>query len=371
MAYEVELAWPRQLEGVVVTRYGHGVECQWIEVVEAAHPVPDEAGQRAAARILAVAESLGPEDHLLCLISGGGSALLAAPVEGVSLADKQAVNRALLKSGANIHQMNIVRKHLSAIKGGRLAAASYPAATTTLLISDVPGDDPSTVASGPTVGDPSTLEQARGVLESLGVDVPTSVRAALLDERNETPCIDDPRLALSQVDVLACAQDALRAASELAAEAGVTPAVLGDTVEGEARDVAQVYAALVRQIRAHAQPFSVPCVLLSGGETTVTVRGAGRGGRNAEFLLALAIALDGMEGVYALACDTDGIDGTEDNAGCICGPDTLTRARQHGLDANDALADNDGYRFFEALDDLIVTGPTLTNVNDFRAILIV
>ncbi|MFT5391036.1 MAG: glycerate 2-kinase, partial [Gammaproteobacteria bacterium] len=345
--------------------------CQWIEVVEAAHPVPDEAGQAAAARILALAESLGPEDHLLCLISGGGSALLAAPVEGVSLADKQAVNRALLKSGANIHQMNIVRKHLSAIKGGRLAAASYPATTTTLLISDVPGDDPSTVASGPTVGDPSTLEQARDVLASFGVDAPPSVRAALLDTRNETPGVDDPRLARSQVHVLACAQDALRAASELATAAGVTPVVLGDTVEGEARDVALVYAALVRQIRAHAQPFSPPCVLLSGGETTVTVRGDGRGGRNAEFLLALAIALDGMEGVYALACDTDGIDGTEDNAGCICAPDTLTRARQHGLDAKGALADNDGYGFFEALDDLIITGPTRTNVNDFRAILIV
>ena len=370
MARAIERRWSGELEGLVVTRYGHAVPCERIEVVEASHPVPDAAGQAAARRILELCEDLNADDRLLCLISGGGSALLAAPVEGVTLDDKQAVNRALLRSGANIHQMNIVRKHLSAVKGGRLAAACYPAPSTTLLISDVPGDDPSTVASGPTVADPSTLADARDVLARFDVRVPSAVTDALRDAENETVKPGDPRLASAEVITLANAHDALEQAGAVARAAGIQAVNLGDTVEGEARDVALVYAALVRQIQRYRNPFAPPVVLLSGGETTVTVRGEGRGGRNAEFLLALSLALDGQPGVYAISCDTDGIDGSEDNAGCVMSPDTL--ARVHSLDMNPKheLADNNAYRVFEACGDLVVTGPTLTNVNDFRAILV-
>jgi len=370
MARTVEAHWKGDLSGLVVTRYGHGEPLRHIELVEAAHPVPDRAGREAASRILQMVQGLTADDLVLCLISGGGSALLALPAPGITLEDKQAVNRALLKSGANITEMNCVRKHLSAIKGGRLAAAAAPARVVSLLISDVPGDDPSVIASGPTVADPTTFADARAVLEKYGVTPPPSVQAHLEAARDETPKPGDPRLARNETVVLVNAQDALEAAAERARAEGVTPYILSDCIEGEARDVALVHAAIARQIAVRGQPVAAPCVLLSGGETTVTVRGNGRGGRNAEFLLALTLALDGLPGVYAGAFDTDGIDGTEDNAGALTAPDSLARAASIGIDSKQRLADNDGYGFFCALDDLLITGPTRTNVNDFRAILI-
>jgi glycerate 2-kinase len=374
MAQAVEAHWRGPLSGLVVTRYGHGAPCKAIEVVEAAHPVPDAAGRRAASRILETVRGLTPEDLVLCLVSGGGSALLAAPAEGLTLEDKQAVNRALLKSGANITEMNCVRKHLSAIKGGRLAAACAPAKVVTLLISDVPGDDPSVIASGPTVPDPTTFADALAVLAKYGITGPRAVLQHLHAARDESPKPGDPRFAHAEVVMLATAQDALRAAAEVARAAGVAPVILGDSIEGEARDVAAVHAGIARQVaRYGAQVGSIaapPCVLISGGETTVTVRGDGRGGRNAEFLLALAVALDGHPGVAAIAADTDGIDGSEDNAGALLGPDSVARAAALQLNAKQRLAANDGYGFFAALGDLVQTGPTRTNVNDFRAILI-
>lgn len=370
MARAVEDNWQGPLEGLVVTRYGHGVPTQRVEVVEASHPNPDEAGQRAATRILALARSLGPDDLLLCLISGGGSALLALPADGVTLADKQAVTKALLRSGATIAEINAVRKHLSAIKGGRLAAAAAPARVLALLISDVPGDDPSVIASGPTVPDPTSFEDARAVLAKYGIAPPESVRAHLASANDETPKPGDPRLATSRLVMVATPQDALEAAASLARDAGYQPLILGNAIEGEARDVALVHAGMARQVVMHQQPVAAPCVLLSGGETTVTIRGSGRGGRNGEVALALAVALGGEQRVWAIACDTDGIDGVEDNAGAIVRPDTLTRASAAGLDAKAMLANNDAYGFFSALGDLVVTGPTRTNVNDFRAVLI-
>jgi hydroxypyruvate reductase len=374
MAQAVEAHWRGPLSGLVVTRYGHGAPCTRIEVVEAAHPVPDAAGRRAADRILETVRGLTADDLVLCLISGGGSALLAAPAEGLTLEDKQAVNRALLRSGANITEMNCVRKHLSAIKGGRLAAAAAPARVITLAISDVPGDDPSVIASGPTVPDPTTFADALAVLAKYGISEPRAVIEHLRAARQETPKPGDPRLAGSEVVMLATAQDALRAAADVARAAGVAPVILGDSIEGEARDVAAVHAGIARQVaRYGAQVGSIaepPCVLVSGGETTVTVRGKGRGGRNAEFLLALAVALDGHPGISAIAADTDGIDGSEDNAGALLAPDSIGRAAALGVSAKARLADNDGYGFFAALGDLVTTGPTRTNVNDFRAILI-
>lgn len=370
MAQTVENHWPGPLQGLVVTRYGHGAPCQRIAVVEAAHPVPDTAGQQAAARILAMVQGLGPDDLVLCLISGGGSALLALPAPGLTIDDKRAVNRALLRSGANIAEINCVRKHLSAIKGGRLAVAAAPARVVSLLISDVPGDDPAVIASGPTVADPTTFADAREVLAKYGIDEPEAVLSHLKDARVETPKPGDARLARVETKLVARPQDALAAAAAVAREARVTPIILGDSIEGEAREVALVHAGIARQVRRHDQPAPAPAVLLSGGETTVTVRGKGRGGRNAEFLLALAVALNGAPGIHAIACDTDGIDGTEDNAGALLGPDSLLRASRLGVDARRMLADNDGYGYFAALGDLIVTGPTRTNVNDFRAILI-
>ena len=374
MALAVEREWSarghRPPSGVVVTRYGHAVDCRHVEVIEAAHPVPDAAGLAAARRILGLAEGLGPEDLLLCLVSGGGSALLAAPAAGVTLEEKQAINRALLASGANITEMNTVRKHLSRVKGGRLATASHPARSHAVLISDVPGDDPATIASGPTVADPTTVADARKVAERYGVDLPPSVEAWWAAAESETPKPGDPRLARSTVEVVASAQQALEAAARVAREAGFEPLILGDAIEGEAREVALVHAGIARQVRRWGQPVRPPCVLLSGGETTVTVRGAGRGGRNAEFLLALAAALDDLPGVFALAADTDGIDGTESNAGAVYRPGLIARARTAGLDPGAALAANDGYGFFAALGATIETGPTLTNVNDFRAIVI-
>jgi hydroxypyruvate reductase len=368
MAKAVEDHWPGPLSGLVVTRYGHGLPCQRIEVVEASHPVPDAAGQHAARRILAMAGGLSEDDLVLCLVSGGASALLAIPGDGLTLADKQAVNRALLKSGANIAEMNCVRKHLSAIKGGRLAAAAHPAKVVTLLISDVPGDDPSVIGSGPTVGDPSTRLDALAVMHKYGIDAPAALQL-LGSPASETPKPDDPRLARCETRMLGTMQAALQAAAELARKEGLTPIVLGD-LEGEARDVALVHAGIARQIARHGQPSPPPAVILSGGETTVTVRGQGRGGRNAEFLLALAVALDGHPGISAVAGDTDGIDGTEDNAGALLTPDSLARAAAKGINAKAMLANNDGYGFFSQLGDLIVTGPTRTNVNDFRAILV-
>ena len=370
MARAVEDHWQGPLAGLVVTRYGHGVATRHIEVIEASHPVPDAAGAAAAARILALAEAAGPDDLVLCLMSGGGSALLALPAEGLTLADKQAVGRALLRSGAAIDEINTVRKHLSAIKGGRLALAAAPARVLTLAISDVPGDDPAMIASGPTLADPTTCAQALAVLDKYGIAAPASVRDHLRGALDETPKPGDYRLAESKAVTIATPMMSLSAAAELASAHGVTPLILGDAIEGEARVVAAQMAARALRIARGEDGIRRPCVLISGGETTVTVRGGGRGGRNAEFLLALAIALNSAPGVRAIACDTDGVDGSEDNAGAVMGGDTLARAAALGLDPAARLAENDAYGFFAALNDLMMTGPTRTNVNDFRAILI-
>ncbi len=370
MARAFEDHWPGDLPGLVVTRYGHGVPCKRVEIVEAAHPVPDAKGEGAARRILGMVKGLTEDDLVVALISGGGSALLSLPAEGLSLADKQAVNRALLASGASIVEMNCVRKHLSAIKGGRLAAAAWPARVVTLLISDVPGDDPAIVASGPTVSDPTTFADARAILSKYGISPPPSVAVHLVAQRDETPKPGDPRLARAETHLIARPQASLTAAAAVAEAAGVAPLILGDFIEGELREVAKVFAGIAQQVRRYGQPCRAPCVLLSGGETTVTLRGAGRGGRNVEFLLALAIALRGQPETWAIAGDTDGVDGAEEIAGAIVAPDTISRAARVGLRAADRLADNDAHAFFEALGDQVVTGPTLTNVNDFRAVLV-
>jgi hydroxypyruvate reductase len=370
MASAVEDNWPGPLEGLVVTRYGHGVPCERIEVVEAAHPVPDQSGLEAAARILALAESAGEDDLVMALISGGGSALLSLPAQGLTLGDKQAINAALLHSGAPIEAMNCVRKHLSAIKGGRLAAAAFPAELVSLVISDVPGDDLAAIASGPTVADPTSFADARGVLARYAIVGPPAVMAHLEAARDETPKPGDPRLSRSTAHLIASPQQSLVAAGEVARGAGITPMILGDSLEGEAREVGIVMAGMARQVAAHRQPLPAPCVLISGGETTVTVRGQGRGGRNVEFLLSLAVKLGGQAGVYALAGDTDGIDGAEEVAGAVIDPTSLARARLAGIDPVASLDANDAHTLFRLLGDQIVTGPTLTNVNDFRAILV-
>jgi glycerate 2-kinase len=369
MARAVEAHWDGALTGLVVTRYGHGLPLESIEVVEAGHPMPDDAGQQAAGRMLELVSDLGANDLVLCLISGGGSALLSLPAPGIAFADKQAVTRALLRCGANIREINCVRKHLSAVKGGRLAAACAPARVITLMISDVPGDDPSSIASGPTVPDPTTLADALAVLDKYGIDQPGAVLDHLRGTADETPKPGDPCFENTRHEIIARPQDSLEAAAEAARGHGFEPLILGD-LEGEARDSGLIHAGIARQIVRHGQPVAAPCLILSGGETTVTVRGKGRGGRNAEFALALALSLDGLAGVHALAADTDGIDGTEDNAGCLVSPDILRRAAAAGVDARACLADNDAYTFFESVDGLLKTGPTLTNVNDFRAILI-
>lgn len=370
MAQTVEQNWRGALSGLVITRYGYAVPCARIEIVEAAHPVPDEAGMHAAQRMLDLVGGLCADDLVLCLISGGGSALLPLPAKGLTLDLKQDVGRALLASGATIGEMNCVRRHLSAIKGGRLAAASHPAPVLTLLISDVPGDRPVDIASGPTVADPTTCAEALSIVRRYGIALP---RAAL--ELLETGCGEsikpgDPRLAHSRALIIATPQMALEAAAAVAREAGVAVHILSDAIEGEARDVAKVFAGIAHQVAERSQPFAAPCVLLSGGETTVTVRGSGRGGRNVEFLLALAIALEGHERIHALAGDTDGVDGQEEIAGAYLSPDSLERAEALGLKPKDMLGNNDAHSFFSALTDSVVTGPTLTNVNDFRAILI-
>ncbi|MDJ0942398.1 MAG: glycerate kinase [Kiloniellales bacterium] len=370
MAAAVEANWPAErlddLSGLVVTRYGHGTDCRRIEIVEAAHPVPDPAGRRAAERILELARDAGPDDLVLCLISGGGSALLSLPAAGVTLEDKQEVSRTLLRCGATISEMNCLRKHLSAIKGGRLAAAAAPAKVLTLLISDVPGDDPATIASGPTVPDPTSFAEARAVLERYGITPPDAVQRHLAAAEDETPKPGDPRLAGAEAVMVARPVGALEAAAEAVRAAGADVRILGDDLEGEARDLGRQQAEEALALL----PVDRPLVLLSGGETTVTMTGKGRGGRNAEYLLGLTLAAAGDPRLYAIACDTDGIDGSEDNAGAITGPDSLGRARDLGLDPEACLAGHDSYGFFEALHDLVVTGATLTNVNDFRAILL-
>jgi hydroxypyruvate reductase len=370
MARALEDHWDGPLEGLVVTRYGYEVPCQRIEIVQAAHPVPDAAGLRATERIRELVTGLSADDLVIALISGGGSSLLVGPAPGLTLEHKQAVNKALLASGASISEMNCVRRHLSAVKGGRLAAACHPARVLTLLISDVPGDNPMDIASGPTVGDPTTRADALAIIQRYRIDVPAPVRAWLEREDSESIKPDDERLRNIDTRIITAPQMALEAAAQVAREAGVTPYILGDSLEGEARDVGKVLAGLTRQVVMHGQPFQTPCVLLSGGETTVTLRGQGRGGRNVECLLSLAVALDGLPGVHALAGDTDGVDGVEEIAGACITPDTLERAWAQGINPRSSLDDNDGHGFFQALGDAVVTGPTLTNVNDFRAIVI-
>ena len=370
MARAVEDHWAGPLSGLVVTRYGYGVPCQRIEIVEAAHPVPDAAGQQAAQRLLDRVQGLTADDLVLCLISGGGSSLLPLPAPGLTLDDKQGISRALLKSGATISEMNCVRRHLSAIKGGRLAAACHPARVLTLLISDVPGDDPINIASGPTVADPTTCADALDIVRRYAIDLPPAARTLLQSGAGESVKPGDARLARAEWRLIATPQMALQAAAQVARDAGVTPHILGDALEGEARDVGRVLAGIALQTANRNQPVTAPCVLLSGGETTVTVRGNGRGGRNVECLLSMAITLAGHPRIHALAGDTDGVDGLEETAGATLAPDTLARAWQLGLRPQDHLANNDGHGFFGALGDAVLTGPTLTNVNDFRAILI-
>lgn len=370
MARVLEESWPGPLQGLVVTRYGHSVPCRRIEVIEAAHPVPDLNGVKAAARMLALVEGAEEHDLVIALISGGGSALLSLPAGGLLLSDKQAINKALLKSGAPIDEMNCVRKHLSAIKGGRLAAAAFPARVVSLVISDVPGDDLAAIASGPTVADPTTFADARAILARYGIDGPAPVIAHLEAALEETPKPGDPRLARCETHLIASPQQSLLAAAEIARKAGITPIILGDSLEGEARDVGIVMAGIARQVVQHGQPVRAPCVLISGGETTVTVRGKGRGGRNVEFLLSLAVKLGGQRGVHALAGDTDGVDGAEEVAGAVIDPTSLERARAVGLDPIASLDKNDAHTLFRAIGDQVVTGPTLTNVNDFRAVLV-
>jgi len=378
MAAAVDALWPpqAQLSGLVVARYDHVPPAYKanpgrIEVVEAAHPVPDEAGRRAAQRIAELTRGLGADDLVLCLISGGGSALLSMPAPGLTLEDKQAVNKALLASGAAIDEMNCVRKHLSAIKGGRLAAMCAPAKVVTLVISDVPGDDPAVIASGPTVPDPTSCADALAILKRYGIEVPPAARAGLESGAFETPKPGDPRFAGHQVHLIATPQQSLEAAAALARAQGVDAHILSDEIEGESREVGKVHAALARAVARRGAPFARPCVILSGGETTVTVKAkGGRGGRATEFLLGCAIALQGEPGVHVLAADTDGIDGVEDNAGAIVTPSTLARAAGLKLKAADFLDRNDAYNFFAPLGDLVVPGPTFTNVNDFRALLV-
>ena len=373
MAAAVEAHWRGDLErisGIVVTRYGHGLPTRCIEVVEASHPAPDAAGQRAAARLLQAVHGLTADDLVLVLLSGGGSALLAAPMAGITLDEKRGVTKALLACGANIGEINCVRKHLSAIKGGRLALAAAPARLLTLAISDVPGDDLSTIASGPTVPDPTTCADALEIVDRYGIELPAAARAALQDGRAETPKPGNPGFARCESHIIATAQASLAAAAELARSRGIVPLVLGDAIEGEAREAARVLGGIALSCATHGVPLAAPCVLLSGGETTVTVRAAGRGGRNAEFLLGLALALGGHPRISAIACDTDGIDGSEDNAGAMVLPDTPARAIAAEIDLRARLAQNDAFSVFSALGDLVVTGPTRTNVNDFRAILI-
>jgi len=373
MAGAVEAAWPEvPLSGVVVTRYGHGYPTSRIEVLEASHPVPDAAGAVGAQRVLDAVAGLAADDLVLFLVSGGGSALTTLPAPGLTLDELMAVNRALLASGATIHEMNCIRRHLSAFSGGRLALAAAPARVVTLAISDVPGDDPAVIASGPTVPDPTSFAEARALVAHYGMDLPPAVVAHLARGEEETPKPGDPRLAGAEYRFIATPMMALRAAADAARAAGITPVILGDALEGEAKEVGKVIAGIALSARAHGQPAGAPCVLLSGGETTVTIgkEGGGRGGRNSECLLGCAVALAGAPGIWALMGDTDGIDGSEANAGALAAPDTLARAVAAGMDPRAVLARHDSWGLFSALGDLLETGPTLTNVNDFRAVLV-
>ncbi|MEM6715598.1 MAG: glycerate kinase [Cyanobacteria bacterium P01_C01_bin.147] len=371
MARAVEQAWATPLSGVVVTRYGHRAETQVIEVLEAAHPVPDVHGMAAAKRILETVAPLGPDDLVICLISGGGSALLTLPPEGMALDVLADLNRQLLRSGADIGEMNAVRKNLSRSSGGRLAAAAYPAQVVSLLISDVPGDDLRAIASGPTVGDTATAQDALRILQKYSLQVPTAVINYLQENPHPVVAPDDERLNTTTNHLIAAPQQSLEAAAQRAQALGYTPLILGSAIEGEAREVGIVHAGMAQQSAQYGQPIAPPCVILSGGETTVTVTGeAGKGGRNSEFLLSLAVALQGQRKVWAIACDTDGIDGSEDNAGAIIGPEILQQGRDRGLKASDFLTAHDSYSYFQKVKALVETGPTLTNVNDFRAMLI-
>lgn len=371
MAAAFEQAWDGPLEGVVVTRYGYGAPCASIRVLEAAHPVPDEAGLRAAEQLRAAITGLTADDLVVALVSGGGSALLPAPPQGLTLADEQAVNEALLASGAPIAAMNTVRKHLSTIKGGRLALAAHPARVVSLIVSDIPGDNPAFVASGPTVADKASRDDALAIVRDFRLTLPEAAMRHLVSSEANAPSADDPRLAGNEVHVIASAARSLEAAARKAAEFGIEAVILSDAIEGEARDVAGVHAAIAREIALRDRPFHKPVLLLSGGETTVTIRQkGGKGGRNSEFLLAFALATEGTAGIDAFAADTDGIDGSEDNAGATVDPASLARMRAAGIDPAAALQRNDAWTAFSASGDLFVPGPTGTNVNDFRAILV-
>ena len=370
MAQAVEQYTSAALEGLVVTRYGYAVKCQQIKIVEAGHPVPDKNGMRAAASILKTASGLTEKDSVLCLISGGGSSLLSLPAPGLSLEDKKRITSKLLKCGATIHEINCVRKHLSAIKGGRLAVASSPAHLITLTISDVPCDDLSVIASGPTVADPSTFEDALKILSQYDISEPKSVLKHLENADDETPKPGDYRLQNIEKYLIATPKQSLQAASRAVSEAGIKPLILGENLEGESRDVGKIHAEMALQIQKNGNPLSPPAVILSGGETSVTVKGSGRGGPNTEFTLSLLQELRGQDGIWAIACDTDGIDGTEDNAGAFISPESFKKSEKLGLDPSDYLSNNDSYSFFHELGDLVSPGPTMTNVSDFRAVLV-
>jgi glycerate 2-kinase len=370
MAAALEKAWDGPLDGVVVTRYGYAAKCARIEVIEAAHPVPDMAGLAASKRLLAAVEGLTADDLVIALISGGGSALLPSPPDGLTLADEIAVNEALLASGAPISAMNAVRKHVSQIKGGRLAAAAYPARVVSLIVSDIPGDDPALVASGPTVPDESTREDALGFVSAYGMELPASIMAHLRSLAADAPRSDDPRFARNQVHLIASATVSLEAAAAEAGKHGIEAVILSDSIEGEAREVGSVHAAIAREVALRDRPFRKPVLILSGGETTVTLRAKGRGGRNSEFLLAFALGIGGVSAIHALAADTDGIDGSEDNAGAFADGMTVARMRAAGIDAKAMLAGNNAWTAFNSIGDLFVPGPTGTNVNDLRAILV-
>ncbi|RWP96181.1 glycerate kinase [Mesorhizobium sp.] len=370
MAAAFEKVWDGPIEGLVVTRYGYGATCQRIEIIEAAHPVPDAAGLEASRRLLEKVQGLTADDLVVALISGGGSALLPAPAEGLTLADEIAVNETLLASGAPIAAMNTIRKHVSTIKGGRLAAAAYPAKVVSLVVSDIPGDNPALVASGPTVPDSGSREDALASIAAYDMKLPAAVMAHINSPAADAPRADDPRFSRNEVHLIASAGVSLEAAAAEARRHGIEAAILSDSIEGEAREVGGVHAAIAREVATRNRPFPKPVLILSGGETTVTVRAKGKGGRNTEFLLAFAIGISGMEGAHALAADTDGIDGSQDNAGAFADGSTVSRMRAVGVDAKAMLAGNNAWTAFNAIGDLFVPGPTGTNVNDLRAILI-
>ncbi|MEC7793175.1 MAG: glycerate kinase [Pseudomonadota bacterium] len=370
LAQAFEEAWEDPVEGVVVTRYGYAAPCRYLKVLEASHPVPDAAGEAATQEVLSLLDGLAPDDLVVALITGGGSALLAAPPKGLELADEQALNQALLASGAPIGVMNAIRKQLSRVKGGRLALAAAPARVVSLVVSDVPGDDPAEVASGPTVPGPSNRATALAAIRAWNIDLPPAVRRFLETAEEDAPSPDDPAFARNTVQVIASAARSLEAAADLAVSQGIPAHILSDAMEGEARDVARAHAAIAREVSLRNRPFARPCLLLSGGETTVTLRHKGRGGRNSEFLLAFALAIEGQDGICAMAADTDGIDGSEDNAGAFADGTTCAALRAAGIDPAEALARNDAYTAFKAAGLLFTPGPTGTNVNDFRAILV-